>query len=377
MLDIQDFRFWFNGEDEVAAFCARAKELQGDELALQVSRVRRAWVSVRAAATRKDEARAQTQPAADLDDLLEEVTLREVKSNFWRRYKLRYPAMLTPSDALISRCYREVDRRLLSVVNIWSVRTLMYQVTTNKKKRKIGEGLYVLDEDTHQDAARTADTYLSQLHTYLLALAIAGSNPTPSPPVTPESQGSDPTAFVLAPWDVLLQYYYRAVNNSRLLPESARVAWLEKHDVAERSIWVSEFWDGTATIGSVVQATFTKRDVHWEVTPDAHVTHRDNQSFIAPPPTPEKVAKPRRDGKGKAGGKGKTGKTAKNPNAPTPGTIRFRIGQSKLCEAFQHGTCEAVGKMKCPDGLHKCGKVLQNGKVCGRPFHGAHKCKQE
>ena len=90
--------------------------------------------------------RTAVQATVELDDLLEEVTLREVKVNFWKRYRLRYPAEVMPADTLVSRCYREIDKRLLTVYNVWSVKNLMHQVTTTKKRKKVAGGLYLFED---------------------------------------------------------------------------------------------------------------------------------------------------------------------------------------------------------------------------------------
>ena len=76
---------------------------------------------MQAVALRRESGKAVVS-TVELDDPLEEATLREVKVNFWRRYKLRYPAEMVPSDTLVSRCYRELDKRLLSVFNVWTVK---------------------------------------------------------------------------------------------------------------------------------------------------------------------------------------------------------------------------------------------------------------
>ena len=50
---------------------------------------------------------------AELDDLLEEGTLREVKVQYWKRYKVKYPVEVSPSDQLLSRCCREMEKGVI------------------------------------------------------------------------------------------------------------------------------------------------------------------------------------------------------------------------------------------------------------------------
>ena len=105
MENLEEFRFYFTGEDQVDAFVAKAAELKDALLRIQVARVRRAWDAVRKSSAKREDDKT-TAAVAELDDLLEEATLREVKAQFWMRYKLRYPAEVMPADSLVSRCTR-------------------------------------------------------------------------------------------------------------------------------------------------------------------------------------------------------------------------------------------------------------------------------
>ena len=79
--------------------------------------------------------------ASDLDTMLEENELRDAKAAFWRRYRLKFPPEVHPSDATLSRVSREMGKRMLCVFNIWKVRNLQYQLHTTNKRRKVGEEL--------------------------------------------------------------------------------------------------------------------------------------------------------------------------------------------------------------------------------------------
>ena len=120
MVNLEDFRYYFAEEKEVDTFCAADESLTGQELRIQISRVRRAWAAVRQNGLRKEN-RNSVSSVAELDDLLEEGTLREIKIHFWKRYKSKYPVEVSPSDQLLSRCHREMDKRLLTVFDMWRV----------------------------------------------------------------------------------------------------------------------------------------------------------------------------------------------------------------------------------------------------------------
>ena len=102
------------------------------------------------------------------------------------------------------------------------------------------------------------EKYLSKLHTYLLALAIAGSTSVEGAPQE-EIFGSDSTKLIKVPCDVLQSYYFRAARAAMTVPEASRLAWLESRDISERSVWVSQFREGNEPLGQVVQSIMEKR----------------------------------------------------------------------------------------------------------------------
>ena len=90
---------------------------------------------------------------------------------------MKYPTEVDPSDQLLSRCYREMDKRLLTVYDIWKVKTLLHQVMTTKKRKQVGTDLYTFeDEPDLASDTHGVEKYLAVLHTCLLALSIAGSS---------------------------------------------------------------------------------------------------------------------------------------------------------------------------------------------------------
>ena len=362
---LEDFRFYFADEKELDAFVAEDKSIQGKELRIQVARLRRAWVSVRQTALKR-EAKLSTSTVAEMDDLLGEADLRSIKVNFWKRYRLRYPAEIMPCDQIISRCYRELDRRLLTVYDVWKMRSLKHQVTVSRKRKQVGDGLFTFEEEGHDEPHRDVRMYLANLYTYLLALAIAGSARRSDAP-SEESFGSDSVSFVATPWDVLQAYYFRAVEAVAAIQEASKAAWLERVDLAERAVWVSMFRDGGATVGEVVKQTMDRRGAHWDpptvVKVDVHQQRMGLEQDFQPPELPIKEEESVRRKAGNAGAK------------LAPGTIAsaFRDGQ-KLCPEFQRGECR-VKAARCKKGLHRCGKVTHRGRVCGMNFHGASTCR--
>ena len=66
-------------------------------------------------------------------------------------------------DQLISSCFREADRRLLTGYDMWKARSLRHQVTTSRKRKQVGDGLYTFEEELHAEPPHHVSTYLANL----------------------------------------------------------------------------------------------------------------------------------------------------------------------------------------------------------------------
>ena len=374
MADLEEFRFYFTEEKDVDLFVATDTTLKDADAKIQTARLRRAWAAVRQTAERL-ETKNTISTAAELDDLLSEVDLRTVKINFWKRYKMKYPSEITPCDQIISRCFREVEKRLLTVYDVWKVRSLKHQVTTSRKRKQVGDGLFTFEEENYVEPNHSASAYLARLHTYLLALAVTGAVKLAQAP-NEETFGSNSVEFVAAPWDVLQAYHFRAAESAAAIPEGSRVAWLEKTDLAERAVWVSTFRDGEETIGNVIKRTMDRRGAHWDppAAPAAdsrrqHGTAVEAYGSRNRTKLPNNAANKGAKGKGKGAG----GQPARNNLQPGSVATAFQDGK-QLCPDYQRGECKTKA-MQCTKGMHKCAKVGGKGRVCGMSHHGAHQCR--
>jgi len=136
MSNLEDMRYYFSDNDDVRTFSAADNTLKDGPLRVQVARMRAAWNSYCVLAKKRDDGRA-THETHDLDDPLEEETLRGVVENWWARHKVKFPPDFTPGDQAIARCYRELTTRLLTVTDVWRFRDRLHQVTTTSKKVRI------------------------------------------------------------------------------------------------------------------------------------------------------------------------------------------------------------------------------------------------
>ena len=358
MNDLEDFRFYFEGEWAVGSWVA-ATGLQGERLTINQARARRAWHSIRLACWERENGKSAAA-AVELDDPLPESLLHSTREVFYARYKMRFPPHIMPADSLTSRCHREIEKRLLSVFSMWHVRTLTHQITSTRKRRKLGHELYLMDDEQGADPARSPEQYLLNLQTYLIALAMVGAARAPSDRQTTETLSTDSVDFVQIPWDVLQQYYYRAVLKSADIPFSQRLRWLEARDTTDRALWVSAFRESSRSLGSIIRDMHVSRDPHWcppmEPMPQAPLS------------VPALRDVPKRDKRNKGRHKGDNRQPAK------PVFAAQLKDKTKLCPAYQYANCKASGA-KCDRGFHRCGKVLASGRICGMN-HPAVQCRQ-
>jgi hypothetical protein len=376
METLEDFRYYFADEKEIDAFVASEETLEGPEQRIQIARVRQAWAAVRQDGLRKEYRNTISSVAnpqwLTQDDSLEEETLRETKVQFWKRYKAKYPMEAKPSDQLLYHCYKEIEKRRLTVYDIWGVRTLLHQVMTVRMRRKTKQAdtdLYTFEDEVYP--LHGVEKYLVKLHAYLLALSIAGSSRVQGAPVE-EAFGNDADKFVKVPWEVLQAYYLRAARAVRSMPEAhrsqpeaSRLAWLEERDIAERAVWVSQFREGDETLGQVVQAVMEKRGAHWDVVRPSQAPSHGHDMVARPSQAPQSWRGPT------------TLIPSHNPNEMTPVTTAAALRDGNvLCPYWNAGKCKRnTRELSCDEGLHLCAKVLRKGRICGMRFHGAHNCR--
>ena len=361
--NFEEFRFFFSDEASVESFLAKI-DLK-DHQKVQVARLRRAWAALKAYYTQFEGDKSRV-PESDLDTMLGESELRDAKTQFWIRYKLRFPPEVHPADSTLSRVSREMSKRMLCVFSVWKVKSLQFQLTSTQKKRKLGDYLFTEEPDEEEPSNRDAGAYLDKLFTLLLAYAMAGVHPPQ--PLAPgfdakreATLGADTSKFAAVPLDVMMAYHYRAKRAMEAVSPGKRLGWLQARDLEERAEWTARFREGQATLGSVVKEVYVARDAHWLPPVGADT----------PPITPTKTPAPR------------------SPPEPKGSASKFVLGKpingrpvakvmkdgTVLCQAFQSGNCKSKGQ--CPNGAHRCGNVTKKDRVCGASSHGAQACRSQ
>ncbi|CAE7039628.1 unnamed protein product [Symbiodinium sp. CCMP2592] len=233
--NLEELRYFF--ADEAAVDPWLKKTSLGEEHNIQAARLRRCWAAVRLYFSQSEADRSKVA-LADLDCILGEGELRDLKTNFWRRYRQRFPPEVHPSD---------------------------HQLLSSVKKRKLAPNLYTEDDDPEEAVVKDSDSYLDRLFTLCLSYALAGTTAMPGAPAALDEAtlGADSTAFVAVPLDVAMTYWFRAKRTAAAIPAPRRLSWLQARDQEERTEWVARFRDSQKSLDQVMKEVFIAHDPHW------------------------------------------------------------------------------------------------------------------
>ena len=80
--------------------------------------------------------RSTTPPSVKLDNLAEEGSLSEIRSQFWNRYRTKHLAVIIPFRQLAFGCYRELENASFSLRHMKKIRTVHHQVMPTKMQKK-------------------------------------------------------------------------------------------------------------------------------------------------------------------------------------------------------------------------------------------------
>ena len=179
----------------------------------QATRVKRAWRAARKIGPCNKDSNSLANIWYDADQSAMEQIISQAKLQFSERYKTAYPPKIAPADKLLFRCYREMEERHLTCHNIRKVKNQLnefadleeeevYATSDRREQRGFGKR-----KATEEPMPYSVKEYMAKLYTYLLALAVVGSDKVHGAPPE-EAVGSDSTMFVQTPWDTLQSYYF-------------------------------------------------------------------------------------------------------------------------------------------------------------------------
>ena len=338
---LSDFRFLVQDENEVkTVFIDPLRDLEGPRL--QTARLRHAWTACKALIDSQQVQSAQPVSIEDEDALLPSDELQDLKAIWFRRYHLKPDPSVMPNDRLISRLVRSLRKQAFEVMDLWTVRSLAHQRTHGQKRRKVGEGLWLTEEDTSEEVEKHSWTaYLKKMDIYLCALSIAGCRVRADAPAVPETPASESTDYVEIPYDLLLRYKARAEELALRVQENRRLTLVAHLDGHERAEWSARLGAQSEGLGKLIQTITQERNALW-ISGAASV--------------------------GPAGASGGGASSAGSPPAQSEGVSFSLRDGTVLCPDFQRGKC-SVSTRECPKGAHRCGKTLTTGRVCGSYGH--------
>ena len=332
----------------------------------QNSRLRQAWDGLKKAKESEDVLKRKRSDDVDLDEMLTQTELESLADTFWNRYRVKLPPALAPCDALVSRITKELNKRLLTLRDIWKTRSLSQQQRSSHKRMRIAEGVDLVqnEDEDHVESAHSTQKYLDLLQTLFLAYVIAGTTKVKNAQAN-ESRISDPLLFVEVPWDVLIRVHHRATVQVRKVPHAMQLAWLETRMEGEREAWIEEFRNSDKTLGQVIANVYTSREAAWAVD-ELKFNTQISQSPV----------KKLHDRGESPGGAKQRPQSLPEPKSKAPGAAAntaasLRDG-NKLCANYNRGNC-GNKKDTCKHGRHFCSGTQVNGRVCGGR-HPASQC---
>ena len=325
---------------------------------LMGARLKMAWTAVVAGEKAKETASIEGV-VLDEEELLPATSLANIKGAFFKRYHWMPPPEQQPSDKLLSKLSRALQKKSLEVMSVHNVKTLFNQRSSTSKRMKVAQNLWVGSVGDEDVAAPVEDwnAYSEHLLVYLIGLAMVGATPVSPSPATPESLATDTTDYVQFPCNLAWRYHARAVQCAKRYPETNRLAVVSSLDLHERAEWAQRFANSDETLGKVVQKIYLERATHWAQTPlvgaAGHVSAR--------PPEPEFPP---------------SAPAASLPKPSSKLATELRDGQP-LCAAWQRGKCSQQSARDCPQGQHRCAHKLRSGRVCGDSKHLGTKCNNK
>ena len=367
---LKDFQFLFSNISDVGNVVSLVKDVN---VALQVSRVRQAWTGVTQAQGKADAIKKKGDESDDMDALLPDHQLEDLRDLFWHRYHMKYHPVVEPSDYLVSKCTKKLDRRMLTVDDMWAVRSLQHQTKSERKKTNLTGTNFALVETegiAHVKIPHTTLAYLDCIFTHCLAFARAGCKRLSTAPKT-ETRATDSCEVVMVPLDVLMAYHDRAkravTKMQAYMRDDKILEWLVNHDEEDRARWVDMIRHSEKTLGCIVKQVMEQREVSWD--PPEPVA--DNKSHSN---TPKRQFETKQMGDQTP--PHKKPKAFSSPGRDPAGSIKTvatRADGQKLCAAWNYGKC--YGK-KCPNWeLHMCNRECRNGRACGMSNHTSADCK--
>ena len=305
--------------------------------ALQVSRIRAAWRAAKVLILKTEKARL-SGTIDDLDEPLEEQLQGELYQAWDDFHHFQFDMFTAPSDALLGRLYREVQRCQASVIPIKKVQSLASAaVPTSTQERDLG-GQVRLSIGANAPEVDSVYVYFMGLRVLGHAYALIGQHDVPSK--------AQPGAFVrFAPWQVNAHYAdfcLRKVMTTSMSP-AQQLPWFHTKDELTRTKMVELMRSGWPQGEALVKA-IAETEIAWSIPPEAGQAARNNNNNSS-----------------QSGGE---------PNSKRPKHVNHDESGKAICKPHNDARGCSNGK-KCPNGKeHKCDVVKKDGTPCLSKSHG-------
>ena len=323
---------------------------------VQLSRLRAAW-ELGSEILAKDKKSRTAFANDDWDDPIESDTQQSLLAAWALTYNIVIPMFLMPSDTLLGRLYREIQRVAATVIPLKKVRSLFQQTMPSRSER------IPVSSQVHLEVNREAENEINSILEYYVCLRIlayayslVGQHKVPS--------SRDPSkAIVFAPLSVNLTYADECLKRA-ITGHTSSVAWLQQKDEWTRAKMVEYMRQGVPQ-GEALEDAIKVSEVQWtlgvaEEVPVALLAM--GQDAYQSSPRKQSSASSPRDNK------------RKRESDREVRTCNEFNGQ-KICKKRNDNRGCAARQKDCPDGkLHICDAVKPDGKPCGNSSHTRMNC---
>ena len=298
---------------------------------VELARLRSAWRKAKAELLKiEDRSRRGLVAQDDAEECLEPALQESLMQTFQRLYGVKLSIHLTPSDLLLAKVYRELQKRTPTVIDVARVRSL-HQASKPSSERKISLAAnltFRLDEVPDQQVKSLID-YFNAIRILGHAYALAGHFEV-------ESQVPG-TKVRMAPLQQQLEYADMLLRCASSL--DAPVSWVKCKDEATRSRMM-ELVRASWSQGEALSQAMKETELWWLQPPAPSVPKRDLDS----------------DSPGRAS---KTLRTGNEWN------------RRRLCKKWNDN--RGCTNKSCPDE-HRCDALKPDSNICGAKEHNRLSC---
>ena len=306
---------------------------------------------------REEQLRKGTQ-AQDLDEPLPEEVTASLYETFASHYHFVLMVRRCPSDCLLGRVKREMDRELFSVLPLARVKDLA-ATYSGQTGRRISLGGVHLDLGTRSDGEVAVQSRKMLCHSLTILMNAYGIAGCVKVKAGKPLLGQGASAEVMrAPWDTMSHYadFVMDKMDRHPGPENAALAWVMKADTETRAQWVhlcrrphQPPEQPRLTLGEAVLQSYTDVASAWVVPRGAEGSAAKRPERPAPTP--------RQGGKG---GKRQEGAAPEAKRAKLPEKVQ-------LINHYQgHAVCKQWTDGRGCEG--NCGKAhVCDVKGCSKP----------